>query len=289
VAGEKISVGPPYFNATFLPLMVPMVIVMAVGPFLGWRQGDLTGITGRLWVIFAATVVVTLATWWLVTEGSLLAALGLGLAAWLLTGTVVEYADRIKLFRTGLTDSLRRAWRLPRAAYGMTLAHAGVAVLVAGIAGSSAWQGERIQEMGIGDSVELAGYDFVLSDVSEVDGPNYSAIRGSFIVLRDGVQVARLDPERRTYLVQKRPTTEAAIEMRGLDDLYAVIGEPNGNGRWVTRLYYRPLVSLIWAGVLIMALGAVVSLGDRRSRVGMPATRAKRRLGPRVTAPSTGA
>jgi cytochrome c-type biogenesis protein CcmF len=274
VAGEKISVGPPYFNSTFVPLMVPMIAVMAIGPFLGWRRGDLAAVMGRLWIMFLAMAIVTLATWRLVTGSSMLAALGLGLAAWLFVGTLVEYADRIKLFRASLFDSLRRARRLPRAAYGMTIAHLGVAVLVAGITGSSAWQSEKIQMMGIGDGVELAGYSFVLAAVTEADGPNYSAVRGSFVVSKDGVEITRLYPERRTYLVRQRPTTEAAIQTLGLDDIYAVIGEPDGDGRWITRLYYRPLVPLLWAGMLIMALGAIVSLFDRRSRIGVPARRA---------------
>jgi cytochrome c-type biogenesis protein CcmF len=274
VAGQKISVGPPYFNSTFVPLMVPMIAVMAIGPFLGWRRGDLAAIMGRLWIMFLAMTIVTLATWQLVTGNSILAALGLGLAAWLFIGTVVEYADRIKLFRAGLFDSLRRARRLPRAAYGMTVAHLGVAVLVAGITGSSAWQSEKILMMGVGDSVELADYGFVLAAVTEADGPNYSTVRASFIVRKDGVEITRLYPERRTYLVQQRPTTEAAIQTLGLDDIYAVIGEPDGDGRWIVRLYYRPLVPLLWAGMLIMALGAFVSLFDRRSRIGIPARRA---------------
>jgi cytochrome c-type biogenesis protein CcmF len=288
VTGQKVSVGPPFFNATFIPFMVPMILVMAVGPFLRWRRGDLARILGPLQIMFFVTVVVALAAWWLVTGGSIPAALGLGLAVWLFTGTIVEYAERIKLFRTGFLDSLRRARRLPRAAYGMTLAHAGVAVLVAGIAGASAWQGEKIQMMGVGDTTRLAGYDFVLTDVSDVTGPNYTAVRGSFLVLKDGAEVVRLNPERRTYLVRERPTTEAAIETRGLNDLYAVIGEPDGKGRWVTRLYYRPLVPLLWAGILIMALGAVVSISDRRGRIGIPAPRARRRLDPRVAAPPAG-
>jgi cytochrome c-type biogenesis protein CcmF len=128
--------------------------------------------------------------------------------------------------------------------------------------------------MGIGDGVELAGYSFVLAAVTEADGPNYSAVRGSFILSKDGVEITRLYPERRTYLVRQRPTTEAAIQTLGLDDIYAVIGEPDGDGRWITRLYYRPLVPLLWAGMLIMALGAIVSLFDRRSRIGVPARRA---------------
>ncbi len=289
VTGEKISVGAPYFNATFIPLMVPMIVVMAAGPFLRWRRDDLAGVTSRLWFMFALSAVVALITWRLVTGGSLTGAAGLGLAAWLLAGTLADYADRIRLFRTGLADSLRRARRLPRAAYGMTLAHTGVAVLVAGIAGASAWQGERLQVMGVGDTVELAGYDFLLADVSEVEGPNYEATRGSFIVLKDGAEITRLNPERRTYLVQKRPTTEAAIEMRGLDDIYVVIGEPDGNGGWVVRIYYKPLVPLIWAGILIMALGALVSLGDRRSRIAVPAARAQRHARPPVAAPLAGA
>ncbi|MFV2091752.1 MAG: heme lyase CcmF/NrfE family subunit [Hyphomicrobiales bacterium] len=286
IAAQKISVGPPFFNSVFLPIMIPMVVVMAVGPFLRWKRSDLAGIVGRLQVMFFITVGVVLFTWGVMTGGSIPVALGLGLAAWLFVGTLVEFGDRIKLFRTGFVDSLRRARRLPRAAYGMTIAHAGVAVLVAGISGASGWQGEKIQMMGINDTVALAGYDFTLTGVSTVKGPNYTASRANFLVARDGVEVMRLNPERRTYVDKERPTTEAAIRTLGLNDLYVVIGEVNDTGRWVTRIYYRPLVSLLWAGVLIMALGAVVSLGDRRSRVGIPARLATRRRNPKGAAPA---
>jgi len=289
VTGEKISVGPPYFNSTFIPIMVPMVVVMALGPFLRWRKDDLAGIVGRLQIILALSFGVALITWWLVTGGKLIGAVGFALATWLLVATIIDFADRIKLFRASAMESLRRARRLPRAAYGMTLAHLGVAVLVAGIAGASAWQGERLLVMDIGDTVSLAGHDFVLSDVSEVRGPNYAATRASFIVTKDGTEITRLNPERRTYLVQKRPTTEAAIETHGLNDIYAVIGEPSGDGRWVVRLYYKPLVPLLWAGMLVMALGALVSLFDRRSRINLPAARTKRHARVSTATPLSGA
>ncbi|MFV2093125.1 MAG: heme lyase CcmF/NrfE family subunit, partial [Hyphomicrobiales bacterium] len=285
VAGQKISVGAPFFNAVFVPIMIPMIVLMAIGPFLRWKRGDIAGIMDRLQIMFFATIAAVLATWWLLTGGSIGVALGLGLATWLAVGTLVEYADRIKLFRTGLADSLRRARKLPLAAYGMTISHLGVAVLVAGIAGASAWQGEKIQMMGINDKVSLAGYDFTLTDVSQIKGPNYTASRASFLVEKGGKEVMQLYPERRIYVNKARPTTEAAIRTLWFNDLYVVIGEADETNRWVTRIYYRPLVSLIWAGILIMALAAVVSIADRRSRIGVPVRAARRPRVPQGAAP----
>jgi len=271
--GGTVSVGAPYFNATFVPIMVPLVIAMAAGALLPWKRADLAGVLGRLKAACAAAVIAALVTWALRSEGPLLAALGMALAAWLIVGVLSELAGRLKLFQAPFGESLRRAAALPRAAYGMSLAHLGVGLLIVGVTASSAWQVEKIQVMRPGETIDVAGYGFTLDEVTPGQGPNYAVERARMTVTRDGAPVAQLFPERRLYPVEQRQTTEAAIHTTWLADLYAVIGEPDGQGGWVTRLYHNPLVPWIWIGAVVMALGGALSLSDRRHRVGAPTRR----------------
>ncbi len=270
VGGGKVSVGPPFFNATFVPIMTPLVIVMAAGALLPWKRADLAALLGRLKFAFVATAAAVLITWWMKPQGPLLAILAMGVAAWLIGGVLVELAGRIKLFRASPGESLRRAINLPRAAYGMSLAHLGVGLLIVGVTGSSAWQVEKIQVLRPGENVEVGAYIFTLDAVERQRGPNYQAERASITVTRDGAPIAVLTPERRVYPVEQNQTTEAAIHTTWLADLYAVIGEPDSAGGWVTRLYHNPLVPWIWIGAVVMALGGGLSLSDRRHRVGAP-------------------
>ncbi|MTJ79589.1 MAG: heme lyase CcmF/NrfE family subunit [Telmatospirillum sp.] len=269
----KVSVGAPFFNAVFIPLMVPMVVTMAVAPLLSWKRGDFAGALGRLKFAFAATVAVAAGTWIAPGGGSgpLWAGRGLGLAAWLAAGTLVEWAERVRLFRAPFSETADRILRLPRSAYGMTVAHIGVAVVIAGITGSSAWTQEKIQVMHPGDVVSLHGYDLRLEGTEDnLQGPNYSILRAHFSVTSGGRPVADLYPEKRMYRQPPRPTTDAAIRTNLLGDLYAVIGDPDGTGGFVTRLYFNPLVPWIFIGAIIMVVGGLVSLTDRRYRVGAP-------------------
>ncbi|MDJ0949241.1 MAG: heme lyase CcmF/NrfE family subunit [Alphaproteobacteria bacterium] len=267
---EKVSVGPPYFNATFLPIIAPALVAMAIGPLLAWKRGDLGRAMSRLWIAGLAALGVAVLSYVAAGGDGILAALGMGLAGWLFMGAMVELAERIKLFRAPLGESLSRARGLPRAAWGMTVAHAGVAVVAAGVTASGAWKTESIQAMRAGDSVEVAGYTFTFEGVKTVPGPNYRAERGTFTVTRDGRPVAVLTPEKRFYPVAQRDTTEAAIHTTWLADLYAVISEPGADGAWSTRIYHNPLVPWIWIGVIVMGLGGALSLTDRRHRVGAP-------------------
>ena len=279
MGGGKVSVGPPYFELTFAPLMLPLVLVMAAGPFLNWKRADLAGVLGRLKFAALAAFAVGLGAWFVEDRGAVLACIGFGLAAWLLVGTFSEFAGRISLFSAPPAEALRRAGRLPRAHYGMTLAHAGLAIAIFGITASSAWKQEEVRLMRPGETVTLAGYEYRFEGVERVKGPNYRSDTATFTVREDGDFVATLTPEKRLYPVQNTPTTEAAIHTTGLADLYAVIGDPQDpaqrNGAWTVRLYHEPLVPWMWAGALIMMLGGLVSLSDRRLRVGMPARRRK--------------
>ncbi len=283
VGGGKVSVGAPYFEATFVPLMVPLLAAAVVGPLLSWKRADLAGVLGRLKLAFAAAAVVALGAWTFATASSPLPLLGMGLAAWLFAGVIVDLAERVKLFRAPLGESWRRARRQPRSSYGMSIAHAGLAVVVAGIVASQAWQTERIQLMHPGDEVEVAGYTFAFGGVRALDGPNYTVQRGTFVVTRDGRPVAHLHPDKRFYPLKQMPTTEAAIHTTWMADLYAVIGEPDGAGGWSTRIYHNPLVPWIWFGTVVMVLGGAVSLSDRRLRVGAPVRRAPAGATPHAT------
>ncbi|MBM3489384.1 MAG: heme lyase CcmF/NrfE family subunit [Alphaproteobacteria bacterium] len=273
LTGDKVSVGPPFFNLTFGPLMVPLIAAMAVGPMLSWKRADLAGALARLKFAFAAALLATLAAAALAHRGPWLAIPLLGLGVWAITGSLVELAERLKLFRAPLSDSLSRAGHLPRAAWGMSLAHAGMGVMLLGVVGASAWQQEQLQVMRPGQQATLAGYSFTFRGARPVQGPNYSAIEGSFQVTRDGREVGLLVSQSRTFRNPPMQTSEAAIRPRPSGDLYAVIGEPAGDGGYATRLYHKPLVHWIWGGAMIMVLGGLLSLSDRRLRVGSPVRR----------------
>ena len=274
VTGEKISVGPPYFNATFMPIMLPLLLVMGLGPLLPWKRADLPAALGLLKLAAAAALAVALLAWWVETDGPVLAVVAMGLAAWLLVATLREWALRVKLGSVPWAESWRRARALPRASYGMTLAHAGLAVAVVGMTGSSAWREETVVFAQSGTRVGLSGFEVAFEGIEQVQGPNYVAARATLGVSRDGRPVATLRPERRVYPAAQSRTTESAIHTDAWGgDLYATIGEPaqGGDGStWTLRVIHEPLVNLIWLGAAIIVLGGAASLSDRRLRVGAP-------------------
>ncbi len=282
--GEKVSVGPPFFNATFIPLMIPLVVALGVGPLLPWKRADLAGALGRLKMAFLLAGIVALITAYLTWGKTVFGALGIGLAVWLGASALLEVGERVGVGRAALADVFKRAAGLPRATWGMTVAHFGLAITVAGITGAGLWQIESIQIMKPGDKVYVSSYEFVFDGADHIRGPNYVAERGNFTVKDDGRILTVLQPERRQYLVSGQDTTEAAILTTAMYDLYAVLGEPNGQGGWTTRLYYKPLVPWLWIGSVVMVLGGLVSLTDRRLRIGAPSR--KRRVGAAAPAPA---
>ena len=274
VGGGKVSVGPPFFNSVFIPLMIPMFMAMGFGPVLSWKRSDLMQAALRLKVAFIVTGLACAAILALINHGPFLAIVGLGLAVWLFVATMVELAERIRLFKGPLGDTFDRLFRQSRASWGMTLAHSGMAIVIAGMAGVGGWKVESIQVMKPGEVVNVAGYDFKFFGARQGQGPNYTIIEGEFEVTQDGQHVAVLRAEKRNYPVRQMPTTEAAIHSLFTGDLYAVIGDPDGSdGGFVTRLYFNPLIAWMWGGSLIMAFGAMVSISDRRYRIGAPARR----------------
>ena len=274
VGGDKVSVGFPFFNRTFVPLMVPLLIAIPFGPLLGWKRGDLLGASQRLLVAAGAAIAVALIVLLFVRPLAVVATLGLGLAAWIAIGSLVEWSERVRLFRGTVNDTLARARHLPRAAYGVTLAHLGVAVTIAGIA-ASAWESERIELVHPGESVKIAGYELRLDKVESVEGPNYTADRGTVTVTRNGALVTVMNPEKRLFTVQQMPTTFTTIRTDLLSDLYVVLADGDGKGGWTLRVYEKPLVPWIWLGCGVMALGGLLSLSDRRWRVGAAVRRVR--------------
>ena len=273
--GPKLSVGFPFFNRTFAPMMVPMVMAVGVGPMLAWKRGDVLGALQRLWVAYIATALVVLVAFYVTHGGPVLAVFGLGLSAWLATAVLTEFAERIRLFRIPLRDSVRRAIHLPRASYGMSLAHFGLAVSVAGFS-ASAWAQEAIQTLKPGGGIDIAGYHLTLQHVDHVPGPNYTADDASIRVTSGGEFVTMMHPQRRFFPLQQQTTGETAIRTNLLADLYVALGDSGSAGDWTVRVYWKPLVPWIWLGAVIMAFGGMVSLSDRRWRVGA-AARAPRR------------
>ena len=270
MGGGSVSVGTPYYTATFVPLVMPLIVLAGIGPLMGWKRGDLKGALHRLWAAGFLAIAAMGVALWIDFGQQALAAAGIGIGVWLLTATFLEWTKRISLFRIGLGASLRRAFGLPRAAYGMTLAHAGLAIAIIGITAASAWKSEEIRQMRPNDSITIGSFSYVLQSVAPSRGENYIAERAHFKVLKDGQFYTDLYPERRQYLVQPMPTTEAAIQSHIFGDLYAVIGEGDGKGAWTVRIYEEPLVPWIWSGCLLMVLGGIVSMSDRRYRVGAP-------------------
>ncbi len=276
VTGEKISVGPPYFNAAFVPIVLPLVAVMAIGPFLSWKRADLPGVFQRLKWVLAIAFILVLAVWYLQTGGPVLAIVSLGVAFWLLFATMREWALRIKLGQEPMRDSFARMKRMPRAAHGMTLAHAGLAVCIFGFVGSSAWKSEEILFVVPGAEISIAGFDVTFEGVTQVQGPNYIAQVGALKIRRNGRDLGYLQPERRSYPVAQSQTTEAGIRSTPAGDLYASITEPadeSATGKWTLRILYEPLVGFIWFGAAMLVAGGLMSLSDRRLRVGAPRRR----------------
>jgi len=273
--GAKISVGAPFFELAFTPFLVIVFIAMPLGSLMPWKRGDLGRVMARLWWAAAAALGLGGAIWGWQTGHALLAPVGLALATWLILGVFVEIGTRIGLPGVSLVTALGRFARLPRADWGKFLAHGGMGLTVMGIAAVTAWQVEDIRLARPGDVIPVGGYEIRFDGVVEGQGPNYVYERGRFTVSQGGELVGVMEPEKRFYPVQGTPTTEAAIDSGLVRDLYLVLGDKQqGGDAWAVRTYLKPLAAWIWLGALVMALGGLVSLTDRRYRVGAVARRA---------------
>lgn len=269
VTGDKISVGPPFFNATFVPLLVPLLLLLPIGQTLAWKRGDLLGAAQRAQVAFGIGVVTTLAIFALVRGGPVLAPLGIGLGVFLVVGAFWEVGERVVGRASGAAAILSRAKGLPRSAWGTALGHAGVGISVVGIA-ATAWGTEAIGMLKVGESLTSGRYTVTLEAVTPRTGPNYREDAARFRIVADGRELMPVEAMKRIYTARAMPTTEAGIRTVGLGQAYISLGEPDDSGAIAVKLHDKPLILLIWIGALVMAAGGALSLTDRRYRLAAP-------------------
>ncbi len=274
-SGRKVSVGPPFFDLAFTPFMVGLAAILPIFAVMPWKRGNLSKTLQPLWGVMALSVAFGALVWVLQTGGSMLAPVGATLGLWIILGVKLEVAQRIKLFKVPFSESWRRAVNLPRADWGKAYAHGGLGILFFAIAAITAWETEDLRVMNIGDRFTMGGYDIVLERVEDLRGPNYQSETATFALERDGIIVARMSPEKRFYPVQQMPTTEAGIDRSITRDLYVTIGDRQPQGGWAVRTYIKPYANWLWVGSIVMSFGGLLSLTDRRYRVGAPTRKAK--------------
>jgi len=265
----KISVGPPYFDAVFAPLMAPVVFLMGVGPMARWKQAELPDLAVRLRWAAVVTILATGLSAWIAERISFMSVLGMLLGWWIVASVLTDLWERVSPKGQGLGLMLRRISQLTRATVGMMVAHLGVAVFIFGVTIVKTHEVERDVKMKPGDYTTIGDYRFTLREFRDIEGPNYQAVRGLVDVTdmsRGDRLVARMEPEKRVYRVQTMPMTEAAIRTGLLRDLYVSLGEPVDGGAWIIRLYVKPFVDWIWGGCVLMALGGLLAATDRRYR-----------------------
>ncbi|MFT6657636.1 heme lyase CcmF/NrfE family subunit [Maritalea sp.] len=278
ITGIKISVGGPFFNLTFGSIMVPLLMIIPFGPFLSWKRADLLAVLRRLFVVVVVAVVITVIFTAFMWQEANLLPLGFLLAFWVMVGAIADLVERTKLFRIAPSKSLQRLIGLPKSVWSTAGAHFGVGVLVLGIVVVSGFETELITTMRPGEQAQLSGYTIQYEGEQLLQGPNYITEHASFTVFKDGNAVRELVSEKRNYTARRVPTTEAGIETFGLSQLYVSLGDKSEDGARVVRVWYKPMITLIWFGALIMAMAGAYSLSDRRMRIAAPKKRAKGQL-----------
>jgi cytochrome c-type biogenesis protein CcmF len=281
LADFKMSVGAPFYNLTFAPLFTLLLLAVPFGPMLAWKRGDLLGVTQRLLAAGVAGLVAVAIVWGWASGGSTLAPLAIGLGVFVIAGAFTDLAERTGLFRLPFATTLHRARGLPRSAWGSVFAHAGLGVALIGIVCETTWNSEYIATMKQNDVAHVAGYDLKLDGLFSRQGPNFREMIAEFNVSRDGEKLSVMTPSKRSFTTRGSSTTEAALLTRGASQLYVSLGDATAEGSIAVRIYHKPLVLMIWWGPVMMAFGGVLSLSDRRLRVGAPKpARAKQRLQP---------
>ena len=271
LTGDKISVGPPFFNATFGPLFIPLMLAMSFGPLLGWKRGDIVGAAQRLLAAAVLAAVAVAAAFAIEHGGPVLAPFGVGIAVFVMAGAVTDIAERTMIMRVPMRATLMRAIGLPRSVWGTAFAHFGIGVTLLGIVAVTAWGSERIAAVKPGETIDISHYRVTLDGVFNRPGPNYRDVVGHFTLRRlSGDVIGAMEPSRRTFPARNMATTEAALMSRGFSQLYLSLGDPNPDGTIPVRLFFKPQVLMIWLGAIIMFLGGGLSLSDRRLRVGAP-------------------
>jgi cytochrome c-type biogenesis protein CcmF len=276
VTGTKISVGPPFFNLTFGPLMVPLLLAVPFGPLLAWKRGDLAGAAQRLYFAAGGSLLVGLGVVFIQTGAPVLAGLGIALGVFLILGALTDLALRAGIGRVGAAVAWSRLIGLPRSAFGSALGHMGLGVTVIGVVAASVFSTETVIAMKPGDTATAGGYELRFDGIRDYNGPNYTSQSGEFTVMRDGVEVAKTASAKRFYQARGMPTTEAGILTFGASQLYIALGDPEANGGLVVRIWWKSWVTFIWYGTVVMMIGGMLSLSDRRLRIGAP-NRAKAR------------
>jgi cytochrome c-type biogenesis protein CcmF len=269
MTGEKISVGAPFFNFTFIPLILPLLLLLPFGQTLAWKRGNFLGTAQRLYAVFGVALLLTVALLAFQHGGPVVAPLGIGLGAYLILGSLNEIVTRSWSKGTPFSTAWRKARGLPRSTWGTVIAHAGVGFTVIGIA-ATAWGVESLGSLKIGDRLKAGDYEVRLERLVPRVEANYREDVGVMTVFRNGHELGTLESMKRLYVTRGMPTTEAGIMTVGLGQIYASLGELQQDGSVGVRLYYKPLVLLIWIGSVIMALGGGISLTDRRLRIGAP-------------------
>jgi len=262
----KLSVGPPYFDTVFMPLMAPAIFLMGVGPLARWKEDRVPALARRLVWAAGVAVLAALVTGWLAGEINLVTSFGLLMAYWIVGSVATDVWGRVRPAGGTWRDVPRRFKQMPRALLGMMLAHLGVAAFCFGVAMVKTYEVERDVKMTVGDSTTVKGYTFTFKGTRELEGPNYAAVRGLVEVSREGRKLFDMSPEKRVYRVQQNPMTEAAIDVGLTRDLYVSLGEPVEGDAWIVRVYVKPFIDWIWGGCLLMALGGLLAVTDRRYR-----------------------
>ena len=260
----KISVGPPYFEAVFVPLMTPVVVLMMIGPFLRWKNDELAVVLQRLAPAFVASIAIGLGVAFAVGHVTWRTVLGLALAAWVVLGSLKLLVGRLRE-RAGAAAGARLRG-ITASWWGMWLAHLGVGVFIIGVTLVGSLNDQLDVKMLSGQRAEVAGYTFTFRGAQEVDGPNYDAFRGTIEVTRNGTAIATLTPEKRVYRAMGMPMTEASLDIGPFRDVYVSLGERLDNGAWIVSIYYKPFISWIWLGCTLMGLGGIFAAADRRYR-----------------------
>ncbi|MBO3759506.1 heme lyase CcmF/NrfE family subunit [Ciceribacter sp. L1K22] len=284
LTGEKISVGPPFFNLTFGLLMVPLLVAVPFGPMLAWKRGDLLGALQRLYAAVALAFLTALVVYYIENGGPVMAVLGIAAGFFLVFGALSDLWHRAGFGKQTLSVAWRRFKGLPRSAYGTALAHLGLGITVLGIVAVTTYETETVVEMQQGMSADAGGYSVTFDGMKSAIGPNFTEEQGHFTIRRAGVEVADVWSSKRIYTARRMPTTEAGIVTFGVSQLYVSLGDPMDTGGIVVRIWWKPWILCIWYGAVIMMVGGFVSLSDRRLRVGAPTRRTKT-----VSAPALGA
>ncbi len=273
LGGSKISVGAPFFNMTFGPLMLPLLALVPFGPLLAWKRGDLYAAAQRLAWALGGAILATLLVMIFVDRTMLFAALGIGLAVWLILGAVTDIALRAGVGNVNWAVLKRRFFGLPRSAHGAALAHLGLGVTLLGIVATTAFQSEQILAMKPGDTADVAGRIVRFERIVPYHGPNYVEDQGIFTLISGNREVGKIRSAKRIYTATRMPTTEAGILTRWFSQAYISLGDVTAENGIVVRIWWKPLVTLIWLGPLLMMIGGCLSISDRRLRVGAPSRR----------------